>query len=285
MKQNKSLTGALMVLTAALLWSSNAPLVRWVTVDPFTTASLRALIAAAVLAPFFRPKRIRFNKDLICFLGCFTVLSTGVVLAIKMTGAPIAVGMQYTSGLWLFLCSRPKKKDFALSRIWPLVILSAGVIISMFSKADNVTMAGNLIALTTGFSFAGMTHFAKKIDTDQPINLSFLGNLTLGIITMIIAHPAPATFAAITTTEWFVFLYLGAIQIGVAYSLYYAGLRYTSASTASMLAPLEMILGPIWSAIFLMQYPDWIGIVGFVLVIIGVMGEAIRTTRKQEVTQ
>jgi len=285
MKQNKSLAGALMVLTAALLWSSNAPLVRWVTVDPFTTASLRSLIAAAVLAPLFRPKKVRFSKDLLCFLGCFTALSTGVVLAIKMTGAPIAVGMQYTSGLWLFLCSRPKKKDFALSRIWPLAILSAGVIISMFSKADNVTMVGNLIALTTGFSFAGMTHFAKKIDTDHPINLSFLGNLTLGIITMLIAHPAPATFAAISTTEWLVFLYLGAIQIGVAYSLYYAGLRYTSASTASMLAPLEMILGPIWSAIFLMQYPDWIGIVGFVLVIIGVMGEAIRTSRKQEVTQ
>ena len=53
MNNNKSLTGALLVLAAGLLWSTNAPFVRWISVDAFTTAALRALIAAAVLAPFF----------------------------------------------------------------------------------------------------------------------------------------------------------------------------------------------------------------------------------------
>jgi len=282
MKKNMARIGALMVLAAGLLWSTNAPFVSWLTVDAFTVAGLRSLIAGIVLLPFFRPSKIKWGRDLLCFLLCFTALTIGVIWSIKTTSAPIAVGMQYTSGLWLFVCSRPQKRDFALAKIWPLLVLTAGVVISMFSKADGVTMLGNIVALTTGLSFAGMTHFAKKINTDNPIGLSALSNLFAGIIALIIAHPAPAVLLSIDLPQWLVLLYLGAFQIGAAYALYYSGLRYTEPSTATMLAPIEMILAPVWTAVFLQKYPDMIGLTGFILVIIGVMGEAIRSSRSAE---
>ena len=284
MGKNKAQLGALMVLAAGLLWSTNAPFVSWLTVDAFTVAGLRSLIAGIVLIPFFRPAKIRWGRDLLCFLLCFTALTIGVIFSIKTTSAPIAVGMQYTSGLWLFLYSRPKKKDLILSKIWPLLVLSIGVVISMFSKADGVTMLGNIVALTTGLSFAGMTHFAKKINTDNPIGLSCLSNLFVGVIALCIAHPAPSVLFGIDLPQWLVLLYLGAFQIGAAYSLYYSGLRHTEPSTATMLAPLEMILAPVWTALFLQKYPDMVGLIGFILVIIGVMGEAIRTSRTEKHT-
>jgi len=214
-------------------------------------------------------------------------VTLGIALAIKTTGAPIAVGMQYTSGLWLFLVSRPKKKDLALSRIWPLILLSAGVVVSMCSRADNVTMLGNLIALSTGFTFAAMTHFAKKVGNENPVGLSAIANLTTGIAAAVIAvavNPAvPKAVLSLGGREWAVLLFLGIFQIGVAYACYYSGLRYTKPTTATMLAPLEMILAPLWTAIFLHQYPDSIGLIGFVLVIAGVIGEAVRSMRQEAV--
>ncbi|MBE6564396.1 MAG: DMT family transporter [Ruminococcaceae bacterium] len=287
MKLNKNVLGPLLVLTAGLLWSTNAPFVRWLTLDGFSVVAIRSLIAGLVLLPFFRPQKLRFNRDLVCFLACFVLVTLGIALAIKTTGAPIAVGMQYTSGLWLFLVSRPKKKDLALSRIWPLILLSAGVVVSMCSRADNVTMLGNLIALSTGFTFAAMTHFAKKVGNENPVGLSAIANLTTGIAAAVIAvavNPAvPKAVLSLGGREWAVLLFLGIFQIGVAYACYYSGLRYTKPTTATMLAPLEMILAPLWTAIFLHQYPDSIGLIGFVLVIAGVIGEAVRSMRQEAV--
>ena len=105
-----------MILIAALLWSTNAPFVRWLTIDGLTLAGLRSLIAGLILLPFLRPSKLRFNREFAAFLVCFVLVPVGIVLAIKSTSAPIAVGMQYTSGLWLFLASRPKKNDLAVSR-------------------------------------------------------------------------------------------------------------------------------------------------------------------------
>ena len=48
-----------------------------------------------------------------------------------------------------------------------------------------------------------------------------------------------------------------------------------------MLCPLEMILGPVWTAIFLQEYPDAIGLLGFLAVTVGVLGEAFLSGKKK----
>lgn len=277
--KNKQSIGVIMIVFAALLWSSNAPLIRWISLDAFTVAGIRSLIAGFMLLPFFRPNRINFNWYFLGFIGCFAALTFGIIVAIKTTSSAIALGMQYTSCIWLFIMSRPKRKEFLLSRIWPMILLVAGVIVSMCSKTEGISFYGNLIAISTSFSFAGLTWFAKKVNTDNPIGLSSISNLVIGIVSLFIARPSINTLTQIQTSEWIVLIYLGVFQIGVSYSLYYSGLRFVAGATASMIAPLEMILGPVWTAIFLSEIPDLIGLIGFVVVVIGVLGEAIMTAR------
>lgn len=279
-KQN---LGKIMILIAALLWSSNAPFVRWISLDAFTVAGIRSIIAGLVLLPFFRPKRIKFNLYFLGFLVCFAGVTFGIIVALKTTSSSIALGMQYTSCIWLFLLAKPKKRDFRFARIFPMLLLIVGVVISMCSKTKGTTLLGNIIALSTSFSFAGLTWFAKKINTDNPLGLSSISNLVIGAIALLIARPSVSTFSEIPLTEWLVLLYLGVFQIGAAYALYYSGLRFVSGTTASMIAPLEMILGPVWTAIFLGEIPDIVGLIGFIVVIIGVLGEALvagRTSNK-----
>ena len=280
MKNIKS-ASVIMVLLAALLWSSNAPFVRYVTLDSFTVAGLRSLIAGVVLLPFLKPKKIKINGYFFGFLSCFIALTFGIILAIRMTASSIALGMQYTACLWLFIIAKPKKKDFTFLRLFPLILVFVGVVVSMFSKTDRTTLVGNIIAISTSFSFAGMTYFAKKLNCENPIGLASVSNLILGVIAIIISFvvsPGFEKFMAVDYKEWLVMLYLGVFQIGASYALYYTGLRNVSASTASMLCPLEMILGPIWTLIFFQEYPDVFGFIGFIVVIAGVLMEAITSS-------
>ena len=58
------------------------------------------------------------------------------------------------------------------------------------------------------------------------------------------------------------------------------GLRYTEPARAAMIAPCEMVLGPVWVAIFVREYPDWIGAAGSLLILAGVISEEILSQRR-----
>jgi len=279
--KNASKSGILLIILAATLWSTSAPLVRWITVDSFTVVALRAFFAFVVLLPFLRLSKIVWNRYLFCFFFCYAALGIAIIVGLNNTSAPIAVGMQFTACIWLFLLSKPGRSAFRLGNIWPLLLLIVGVGVSMMSRAEDVTLFGNLVALTTSFSFAGVTYFAKKISSSNPAGLSCISNLFVALLVFtFIQQPSFDLLASIGWLEWGILLYLGAFQIGTAFACYYAGLLHVEAKTAAMLSPLEMILAPIWVAIFLSQYPDMIGLVGFFLVIAGVLGEAVLSGRR-----
>lgn len=278
MKKTKGY-GIIMIMLAAVLWSSNAPFVRALSHDGVTVLAFRSIIAGVVLLPFLSPKKIKINRYFFGYIVCFLGVVFGVTLALKTTSSAIAVGMQYTSCIWLFLIAKPKKKDWKLSRIWPMLLLIVGVVITMFSGSKGISMVGNLIALSTSFTFAGLTWFAKKINTENPVGLSCIGNLIAGIVALIISRPSLSFISKVSINEWLIYLYLGVFQVGVAYSLYYMGLKQVSSATATMIAPLEMILAPTWTAIFLGELPNLVGLIGFIIVVIGVLGEAFVSSR------
>jgi len=283
MKKNTAKTGVLLVILGAFLWSTSAPLVRWLNVDSFTVVALRAFFACMALLPFLRLSKIVWNKTLICFLFCYLALGIGIIVGLNNTSTPIAIGMQFTACIWLFLLARPSRNALRLGNTWPLLVLIAGVGISMLSRADDVTLFGNLVALSTSFSFAGVTYFAKKMSSTNPAGLSCISNLFVALVVFVfIQQPSYSLLSGISGLEWGVLVFLGAFQIGLAFSCYYAGLLYIEAKTAAMFAPLEMILAPLWVALFLRQYPDMIGLLGFVLVIVGVFGEALLSARRAD---
>ena len=272
---NGKYSGVIMILFAAILWSSNAPFIRYLSLQGIEVVAFRAVLAGLALLPFLRIKKIKTSWYLLGYIVCFAGLVFGVVMALKMTSSAIAIGMQYISCLWLFLISKPKGKDFRISRIWPMIVLIIGVVITFLSSGEGVTLEGNLIALSTSFAFAGSTWFAKKINTENAMGLSCLGNLFAGVIAMIIVSPTWQFVSQIQLTEWLILLYLAIFQTCLAYTLYYICLKYFSSTTASTIAPIEMILAPVWTAIFLGELPDLYGIIGFVLVVVGVVGESI----------
>lgn len=278
--KNKNTLGMLLVFIAAVLWSTNSILVKNIELPSMLIGAMRALIAGIVLAPFIRPKKLKFSPKMLLMAVAFTLNSVGVVTAIKLTSAAIAVGMQFTSPIWLYIYSRVKGYPFIKRRVIPLAVLTAGVVISMFSKAEGVTLIGNLIALTTGLSFAVVTQLGKDLGGDNPVGITAINNLFMAaVILPLFCRDSVAQLFTMDTVGWVTLLALGIEQFGGGYVFYTLGLRYTTAARASMISPMEMVLSPVWVAIFMHELPDAVGLIGFLVIIAGIALEVIFTAQ------
>lgn len=75
-------------------------------------------------------------------------------------------------------------------------------------------------------------------------------------------------------------LILGVVQVAGGYGFFNLGVQKIPARKASVLALWEMILGPLWVALFLHQYPGPMVLAGFAIILAGMVLDAKRTVKK-----
>ena len=268
------LSGGMLVFLGALFWSLNSPLIKFLEVDALLTCGFRSVIAGIVLLPFLRPKKIKWGPWLLIYLAAYCGLCVSIVLALRKTSAPIAIGMQYASIVWLFLVTAISTRKLDKKRLIPVLMISAGVIVFMISGLDGSSMTGNLIALTESISFAFMTVGAKKAGSENPLGLTALANLFTGFFVFTFLPPDLTDTLSFTGQEWFIMMILGVVQVGLGYAFYNLGVSTVSPQKASVIALWEMILGPVWVALFLHEYPSLLVCIGFVIIIAGIILDA-----------
>ena len=269
-----NLSGGMLVFLGALFWSLNSPLIKFLEVDALLTCGFRSVIAGIVLLPFLRPKKINWGPWLLIYLAAYCGLCVSIVLALRKTSAPIAIGMQYASIVWLFLVTAISTRKLDKKRLIPVLMISAGVIVFMISGLDGSSMTGNLIALTESISFAFMTVGAKKAGSENPLGLTALANLFTGFFVFTFLPPDLTDTLSFTGQEWFIMIILGVVQVGLGYAFYNLGVSTVSPQKASVIALWEMILGPVWVALFLHEYPSLLVCIGFVIIIAGIILDA-----------
>ena len=276
MKNHKSY-GNFLVLLGAIFWSLNAPLVKYIAIDPFLKCGLRALIAGVAMAFFIRPKKLRWNRWMLVYLVSYCGLSLFIILALSRTDSAIAIGMQYTAIIWLFLLNWIATKTFDKIDLIPILVILMGVVFFMCSGGKNDPV-GNLLALCEGVFFAGMTLGSKKAAGENVLGLTALGNLFTGVLVLSLFPASTATVVSMNTLEWIVMLVLGVVQIGCGYAFYNLGIQRTTPQKASVIALWEMILGPVWVALFLGEYPNGMVLAGFGIILVGMLLDAKKDT-------
>ncbi len=277
--KNIKISGGMLVFLGALFWSLNAPLIKFVEIDALLVCGLRSVIAGFFLLPFLRPKKLNFGPWMIIYLISYCGLCVGIVLALRQTSAAIAVGMQYASVVWLFIASIIMTKKVEKSRVLPVILVTVGVVLFMFSGLDGSSMNGNLIAFTESICFAFMTVGVKKCAGDNVLGLTALANLFTGFFVFAFLPPQFTDVLEFTGLEWFIMIILGTVQVGLGYAFYNMGVARTTPQKASIIALWEMILGPAWVAIFLHEYPSLLVCVGFVIIILGIFLDAKADTK------
>lgn len=270
----KQLPGGMLVFLGALFWSLNAPLVKFLQIDPYLMCGLRSLIAGIVLAPFLRPKKLHWNGWTVLYVLSYCSLSLIIILALKQTSSAIAIGMQYGAIIWLFLARWITTRHFDKIGVIPVSVVLAGVVLFMCSGTGGST-AGNLLALTESVSFACLTVSSKKAAGENPLGLTALGNLLTGVLVLAAFPASTATIVSFSTMDWILMLVLGVVQLGCGYAFYNLGVQRVSPQKASLLALWEMLLGPLWVALFLQEYPSALVLIGFVVILTGLLLDAL----------
>ena len=282
MKQSKfQLSGGVLVFLGALFWSLNSPLVKFLTLDSMLVCGLRSLITAVALCAFIRPKQLNWNIWMLVYVCSYAALCMTIILSLKMTSAPIAIGMQYTATIWLFIVGVIRSKKFRMKSFIPVCIIFAGVVFFMCSGTDATSSTGNLIALSEGIIFAVMTVSSKKAAGTNVIGMTAIANIFTALVVTALFPSSMAQVSQMTGQDWIIMLILGVIQVGGGYCFYNMGVQKVSAQKASVISLWEMILGPIWVALFLQEYPSIPVLIGFVIILIGMLLDAKLNTNEQ----
>ena len=88
-----------------------------------------------------------------------------------------------------------------------------------------------------------------------------------------------------TSMDWIIMLVLGILQIGAGYACYNVGIQKISAQKASVIALWEMILGPVWVALFLKEYPTPMVLTGFIIILLGMLLDSLMNSETSKSPQ
>ncbi len=219
--------------------------------------------------------RLRLNRWIA--LGSICVCSTNVLFALanKMTTAANAIVLQFTAPIFVILLSVIfQKKRLQRLDITACAIVFAGVLFFFIDSLSVGGMLGNMLALISGITYAGVFMLNEFPDSD-PICSVFWGD----VVSVLIGLPFLVKETSFTPTVITSVLVLGVFQVGLAYVLMCIGLKTTPPVMASLISGIEPILNPVFVAIFYKETVGTMAIFGAVIVIAAVVWYNVQKVR------
>lgn len=232
----------LSVAGAAILWSSGGLFIKLAPMPGLAVAGGRSLIAGLFYVAFLRPNlRLARWSTAAAYAGCIVTF----VSATKLTTAANAIFLQYTGPAYVLLLS-PWLLDEPLRAIdvASVVLSLAGMSLFFVGKVEAGQALGNTLGVVSGVFFALAIVLLRrdaKSGSGDALPSTALGNFIAALVTLPWLVQAPWTARGFT-----VLLYLGVVQLGIAYWLFVKGVRKVPAAEASLISMLEPVLNPVW---------------------------------------
>ena len=273
----------LLVLGAALLWSTGGLFIKWTSLSAVELTFGRSLLAALTVALFTRREGFRLNAMTVVTSVLYAALLLLFVVATKLTTAANAIFLQYTAPIYvLVLEPLLYKEKFRRADLLVVAACVTGMSLFFVGKLRPQDVSGNLAALASGLCFAFYILLLRHPHTQRVNRASSViyGNLLLVVFT------APAGLAAVShMTAWdgVSVLYLGVFQIGLAYTLFTLGMaRGVRSLDAAIVGYIEPVLNPVWVYLFLGERPSTWAITGGSIIITAVATHAILAARTRK---
>lgn len=261
----------LLILTG-VLWSTAGFMIKMIPWPPMAIAGLRSGFAATVIFFYSRPKGLTFGKNTWGGALFYALMVLCFVTANKMTTAGNVILIQYAAPVYValfgfsFLGEKSTKVDWLA-----IIIILTGLGFFFLDDLSFDQLWGNIVALVSGFGFAGLTLFMRKQKHGRPIDSVLLGNL----ITFLLCSPFYGQGITFELEPWAMIIFLGMIQLGLAYILYSTAIKYVSALDAVIYPVIEPIFNPMFAFLFLGEAMSSTAQIGGVLVLLGVIGRGL----------
>lgn len=272
----------LFVFLAAVLYSIGGLCIKVIPWNGMSINGARNLVAILVVGGYLLITKHKLRLNRFIALGAFCVCGTNILfsLANKMTTAANTIVLQFTAPVFVILLTVlfRKKKPQKLDLIACAVVLS-GVVFFFLDGLEMGGMSGNLLALFSGATYAGVFMLNEMPDSD-PICSVFWGDVvSVAVGLPFLLRETEFTPVAVTSA-----VILGAFQVGLAYILMCIGLQTTPAVTASLLSGIEPILNPILVALFYHEQIGSMALVGAAIVLVGVIGYNVLKAKQPPAT-
>jgi DME family drug/metabolite transporter len=271
--------GRLLIITAALMWSTSGFFAKAPIFDDWPEESRgvllafwRALFAALILIVMVR--RIEWTWKLIPMVLTFALMNWTYLTAMVYCESTLAIWLQYTAPAWVFLISWLWFRDRPVWRDWLLLgFASFGVAVILQAELFGASPVGVRYGLASGVFFAGVIVMLRILKNYDAAWIVFLNHM----VTAILLSPALIHHGIYPSgSQWFYLASFGMLQIGIPYLLFARGLNSVTSHEASGLTLLEPLLVPVWVFLAWHNAPDysppaWSTILGAGLILTGLL--------------
>ncbi len=271
----------LLVLTAAVLFSTGGAAIKACSLQAWPVAAFRSGIAAVALWILLPSARRGWSLRTWMIACAYAATLILFVLANKLTTSANAIFLQSTSPLYLLLLG-PLVLREPVRRIDLIVIASVAIgAVLLFLGADTAVATapdparGNLLALISGLTYAVTIAGLRWAGKREPHGDAGAATVIAGnLIAFLAALPFAWPLTAVSPTDASVLLYLGIFQIGLAYIALTRSVRHVPGLEASTLLLVEPVFNPIWTWLIHGEKPGALALAGGALIIVVTFGAA-----------
>lgn len=268
-----------MALVSAILFSTGGAAIKSTTLNSWQVAGARSLVAATAFALLLPESRRLARREVWISSIAYALTLIFFVNATKLTTSANAIFLQGSAPVFLLLLGpwllkeSNKPRDYAI-----LLAIALGMTLIFLSPTTTTTLAPNpelgnafgaASGLTWAFTLLGFRWIQSKgIDSAATV---LAGNM------LVVALCFPTQFS---TTDLLPILYLGLIQIALAYWCLTRAVAHLSALEAALLGMLEPALNPFWTWLLHNERPANLALIGGTVILLATTIQALLPKQK-----
>lgn len=253
-------SGAGLILLAGLIWSSQGVLLRQINdAEAWAVMAWRSTGLVATLAVYVSYRTKGHVWGAIASVGrsgfwgalALVVAFGGAIYALQATSIASAVVLFAAAPFFAALIGWAALGERVTPATWAAIVAAIiGIGVMVGGQIDMRAVWGNIAALICAFGFGA---FTVSLRADHGRLRADIGHFPIVLLAGIIAIAVGAILALLQgqdltppAREIGISLFLGAFTLAVGMILFTQGTRTVPAAGATLLAQIEVILGPLW---------------------------------------
>jgi DME family drug/metabolite transporter len=282
--------GLFFVFMAGVLWSTVGLGIRLIEdaavwqILLYRSISLSAFLYLLIrvrsgVGPFVQLKRMGWPA-VVAGLSLVVAYSGGIY-AIQSTSVANAMLLFATAPFMAAVLGWVVLREPVRGATWIAICVAiAGIAIMVADKSGDVALQGSLAALGSAFGFAVFTVALRWGKSGEMLPAVFLSGLFAIAITAMICLVQGLPLV-LSVNDGGIALSMGVFQVGAGLILYTLGSRSLPAAELTLLSLAEVLLAPLWVWLFLGETASVNTLIGGVVVLLAIAGNAVSGARRK----